>query len=1050
METLVFKYPFPVTLTENLKENKIFSLIGFYGDSKTLSLALLDYLGQKLKIDSGFSLLLNKHKKKSALVYSSGDEIIGESQSCDKIFLAYLISICEEIVACFSGNIVKKWYFEDSAKLRGHFKKGFELIHTHSKNSLEMKLEAKNCINFNLNLMKISLNFAYKIKESLKPPNNSTSIKDLASKFVLKLFKSHSNPTKVKPKFIKFLNQIDDMISCKPETTKSLFESLHHLFMKLSSSIPEIYHKACESIKKELFCKNQKLTQTAEILNFSLIDYFLEQILKNSKKPNQINQIFHESVISKLPQDQKKFALKTFNYFFNLAYKEINLIEAEIISSAIEKISILENFRIVQSLEITEFEVKKMIKGQVEDGLRNFFISFSNQVGKLMSLERLTGRSLACLFGDEEGKGTSLVLLTEEGKYLHFFLKRRDYVVVKGCDEECLVLLDNERFVLYLFEVAGEELVKKGVKRFSGCVRCPWYLKISKEIVFIGDDEKLALCGLGLDDQARYYNLSPFAINTYCTDEKFEYIFLSDDNKILGLVLRSSLILIHRDYDLILKSPLEKRNFLSAFIYHSNETYFLVILYPSLNLHYKLSFSQSSHPHSFQNSILDIVEDSYHLIHNKPSIICKSLSVFIEPGYELSQSSLFTYFSLLTSINSSINLKKNFFNPNESNHSISLNYLSENLFKFSYFKLVKIFPFELKNSLNDSSYDEKVPIVIQLKNIQNFEFFESKMIEIGEVYVVSVIASRWEDIEKVLQDVFNVLPFKQSYNEICVRPARVKDRDFVVVTWVLSHVKVDSNVVKAYEVATALADRVILPMRLEDMEDVSRVVNEICFAKGRIGGDRLFSYELELVVLDSESNAPITIQEYIKTLPIQASIFFLTPPTSSTYLARHLLYKSKLTSKPTRSSGPELIENIKLLLSQVLTRDNHSLEYWASWPQSPTPNHKLFLCQESPGICDHKVIKTNLGFSIIPFKLAKNHSNFHYCKEKCFKCGAYCQLEYSHFGYHSTKQHFNCDINYFINKKLSINNSLSSFHKTHSLWNEKLWESPFQSIFGFN
>ena len=1052
METLAFEYPFPVTLTEELQESKIFSFIGFYGDSANLALALFDYFGNRLRIRPGFCICLNKALKKAALVYCLGDEIIAESKRPDKTFIAYLLSICEEIVACFSGSIIKKWYFEDRAKFRGHFKKGFELINSKTENSLEMKLECKNCINsklFNLNDMQISSNFAYGVIESLKIPDRLALVQHLSSNFVQELFKFHSNPHKVKSKFIKFLDKIDDLIYCNPETTKDLFESIKHLFMKLNSSVPAIYLKMCESIKNELFHNNENLDKTAEIINFSLIDYFFDLILKNpTKKTQKIAELYNETVVSKLPPGERKLALRIFDSHFYRACQEISLIEEDIVAQAIEKLAILEKFWVVQTLEIPEYLVEKMNKVEEKDVLRKFVLSFSNRVGGLRSLDRLVGGSLVCLLVNEEEKGTNLFLVLHDGRYLHHFLEKTDYVIVKGCDEEWLVVLDSSGLTAYFFAVEKDGLVEKGGKRFEGCVRFPCYLRKSKEIVFIDGEDKPVLCGLALDDQPRYYDLSPFAINTRYTDERFEYIFLSDDNKILGLVLKSSLMLIHRDYDLMVKTPLEKPNFTSAFIYHTDETYFLVILYKSRNLHYKLAFPRSSHPHCFQNPILDILEDASRLILHKPAIKCKSLSVFIEPGYSLPEPSLISYYSLLTSINSSILLKPSF-NPNSSTSSTSSSSLSLTLFQYSSFKLVQIFPFGLNSSLNDSSSQETDPIVIRLKNMQNFEFFESQMKGIESVCVVSIIARRWEEIDKVLQNVFNIFTFEQDNNEIFIRFARVTNKDFALMTWVLGHSKLDLNALKAYEVVTGLADRVILAARFSSMDHVPRVANEVCFAKGRIGGDGLFCYDFDLVVLDSEDNGASKIQDCIKILPMQTSICLFSASSSPSFLAELLLYKFKITEKPARLSGSQLIDYTKLVISQVVTGDNHSLDYWtisSSTPSIPAQTPEAPLCQEQAGICDHKIVKSLAGFSTVPCKLAKGHPSPHYCNEKCFNCGAYCQLEYGHFGYHSTKQHFNCDINFFTNKKVAVGGSLASLSTMHYSWNEKLWKSPLQSL----
>ena len=1054
METSVYKYPFASTLTSTLQSDKTVSLIGFYGESKTLSLALNDYFGQNLQIDSGLSLCLNEGLNKAALVYSSEDKIISGSKGPSKSFIVYLLTICEEIVACFSGEIVKKWYIEDRAKFRGLFKKGFESINTSIENSLEMKLEKKYSINklFNLNDMQITQNYAYGITENLKNPDNSVTIQNLASALVLKIFKASSNLKHMKSKFIEFLESIEDIIYCTPETIKDIFEFLQDLFIKLLSRIPEIYRNLCESIKNELFSKNENLSQSIEIINFSLIDNFLEQIIKNpqSKTYDKIAEIFNEIVVSQLDPEDKDFAVTTFNNYLNQAIKDIHLLEEGIINQAREKLSVLERFRIVQIFDITEYLVEKMNKIDEKNVFRNFVISFSNRVGTFKQLDRLGGTSLACLFVNEDEKGTNLMVILDGGKYLHHFSQGTNYLIVKGCDEDCLVLVDNSRFVAYLFAVENEELVCKGSKSFDGVVKFPHYLKKSREIIFINSEDRPALCGLGLNDKPKYYNLSPYAINTSCTDEKFEYIFLSEDTKILGLVSKSILLLIHQPYELVLKILIEKSKFLGAFIYKTSEDYFLVIINKSGNQHFRLSLSLSSTQHSFQNSILNILKDSASTIYNKSHIACKNLSIFIEPGYNLSDSSIFNYFSLLNPLNSSITLKQ-VFNPNDSNHSISLNSLSTTLFKHSSTKLVETNPFELHpNFFNDLNNQDNEPILIKIKNMQNFEFFESEMKKIEGVCVVAVIANKWEEIEKVLQNVFNVFAFEQNKNEICLRFARVRNKDFAVVTWMASHVGIDLDVLKVYEFVTALADRVILATGFRAMDHVPRIAKEILFAKGRIDGEKLYCYEFDLVILDSEGNGTSKIEEFIKVLPKETYTCLFSKNYSSTFLAENLLYQMKIASKPARFSGSEFLENLKIVLSQLIIEDNHSLDYWKnnSWLNISSQNFEP--CSETSGNCDYITTIENNKFSSIPIKLPKDHSSLHRCSEKCLDCDAYCQLEFGHFGYHSTKQHRNCDLNFFAHKKITFGGNNLEVKKMHKQWNDRFWESPLQSINGFN
>ena len=1052
METLVFKYPFETTLTKILESENIVSLIGFYGESETLALALNDYFGQNLQIDSGFSLCLNKDLNKAALVYSSGDKIICGSQECSKTFIAYLLTICEEIVACFSGNVVKKWYIEDRAKFRGHFKKGFESINTGLENSLEMKLDPKFCISnklFNLNDMQISQNFAYIITENLKNPDNSVTIQNLASALVLKLFKVPSNLKNVKSKFTDFLDSIEDIIYCTPETIKEIFECLQDLFMKLLSSIPEIYRNLCESIKQELFIRTEISSQSIQILKFSLIDSFLEQIIKNpqTKTYDKITEIFNEAVVSQLDPEEKNFAVTTFNNYLNQAIKDINILEEGIINQAREKLSILERFRVIQIFEITENLVEKMNKVEEKAVTRSFVISLSNRVGTLKNLDKLGNKGLVCLFVNEDEKGTNLLVVLDGGKYLHHFSQGTNYLIVKGCDEDCLVLVDNSRFIAYLFAVEDEELISKGSKNFDGVVKFPHYLKKTKEIIYINNEDRPVLSGLGLDDQPKYYNLSPFAINTSCTDEKFEYIFLSEDNKILGLVLKHTLLLIHRQFELVHHLILEKSKFLHAFIYNTAEDYFLIIINKSGNKHYKLILSPSASQHSFQNSILDILEDSLSTIYNKSHIKCKNLSVFIEPGYLLPESSLFNYYSLLKTINSSITLKS-LFNPSESTSSISLNSLSSTLFRYSSAKLFEINPFELQpNLFNHLNSQENDPILLKVKKMLNYDFFESEIKQIESLCVVAIIASKWEEIEKVLQNVFHVVAFEQNENEVCLRFARVRNQDFSIITWLVSHTRIDLDTLKAYELVTALADRVILTTGFRTMNHVPRIAREILFAKGRISGDCLYCYEFDLVVLESEANGASKIEEFVKLLPKQTYACLFSKACSSTFLAENLLYQMRIASKPARFSGREFIECLKIVLSQLIIGDNHSFDYWKnkSWLSISSQNFEP--CPETSGICDYVTKIANDEFSSIPIKLPKDHSRFHYCNEKCLDCDAYCLLEYGHFGYHSTKLHVGCDINFFTNKRILLGGNNTEIQNMHKSWNDRLWESPLQSIY---
>jgi hypothetical protein len=458
----------------------------------------------------------------------------------------------------------------------------------------------------------------------------------------------------------------------------------------------------------------------------------------------------------------------------------------------------------------------------------------------------------------------------------------------------------------------------------------------------------------------------------------------------------------------------------------------------------EIIFDKFKQDRTYRNYIIDVLEDASLSILNKFLVKCKEIRVFIDS--EHTPDNISAYFSILKTANQYFKIMNDFITEDLFTPSMTLQCLSKTLLQYSSYKLFEPAPFRLllKSEVINSKHH---PIVNQIQDQLQFGYFESEFFKMDSVIFVSIIGESQSIVKRVLQSIFHVDVFALEEGGFMYY-SNIQGNNFAVLAVVLRHTELTSSSLKIYEFITALSDIIILPVWMKSHEHVPRIISELFYCSRRIDESRYYHFKLEYLVFDWNEHKHNFVYESLSRVPVEAYVALFGYCESVTYFSECLIYQKRLIGLKQRYSGKDLITNIKLVLSQVTTGDTHSQDYWIYKNLSSISKWKGEICEEKNGICDHEVNIINNEFKQVPIFLRLSHSENHLCAERCFKCSCYCQLEIGHFGLHSSKKHYDCDLEFFNEKRKNKDGKVGFGIERKNEWWKNNWETPEESILG--
>lgn len=1065
-------YPFVDKLSDKILGDSDICLVGFYGDKQTVSSALGKFFGEKseyLPDKSGLFLVHCSQSNKVALAVSSGISPDFEKESETNFFISVLLKLCKTVVPCISQYSVQNWYHSEKASFHSSYLKRFKHISIDKRSNLSLSIKEVSIIEPKEKNLK-SLNFysktsLYQLEDLKNHSENSDQFKSLTLNFV-KNFNSMENVSKP---FYEFLDKIDKMVYCEPETIQKLQENLEHLVLIQKTSVNDTMETMCKNLKKELFEEPSNLSESREIKNVSIIENFQEALLKSHNLPNEkaIIGMFKEKVLNNLNTIEKEHALSLLNEGLRISFEKISKINNECRDSARRNLKMLK-----KNLLMTSFKILKYSIGGSSQELSlkpefQYIISSSIDLGELKNVVELDESSILCLFENSKELSSSLFVYYAFGDSLHCCLSGTNYEVAAGSKKDMIVLTNNSTQTISIYSQKNSEIVLSFEKKVSAYMNYPHFLRKSNKVLFINERKQLLYFDIYDKASEKFFDLSAFAINTSCFNKDFLSISVSDNEDLIAIQMKCSIMILNQELQLKSQINLDESKVKKFFILNIENFNLLVVVQKGSISFFKIQVIEGGSRNYFCNKIIDVIEESVNSCYLPQNLACTQIYSYIQDGYTLD--TIKNYYSILNKSKKLFKYKGNL--PNEM-QDLSSNYsivsLKMALLQFSNVKLARSLSFSpyfitSQNIEGILSMNKNIPAILCLKNHFNFHFFEDEVGKLDSVVVVGIVGYSEEINTQILQTIFSVYSLPLVKGEITMYFSQNLGVNFVFIVATLQNFDFNASLLNTFEFISAVSDKIIVNLQHKDLDKAHLVITQLLFSRFRINEKTFYNYSLDLLVCNTQEFAKISdINNYLKEIPMKIFVSLLSPINSVAYPAESLIYLKKLTKTPSKYSGRRFFIVLKTVLAQVFIGDCHSITYWDEFGEGSLES-KRDICQnngegnrticQKNGICDYIVKYNENYFQIESVSLDSNHRGKELCENLCEFCDSYCELEYGHMGYHSLKRHENlkgnrCDVvffNEFINNSRNKDQWMAAQQKK---WHNKLWETPYESIYG--
>lgn len=1061
----VWAYPFDDRMSEGFFGEDEICVVGFYGDKETVCCALGKFFTDEfegLSDENGLFLVKGLKDNKVALVVSFGKNLKVEQDLETCYLISVLLKLCKTVVPCISKYSVQRWYYSEKALLYSQFTTGFSSISIDKRHKISMVFEDSSTIShkdINFNSSFFSKNSLYTCQDPQDNTKNHILYKKLRLDLITEIFEESKSIEKVQKIFEDFLNNIDEMVYCSVEVLEKLLEDLKDLVIVKETSAGEAIASMCKNIKKEMFEGSVvDLSVSSEVKNFSIIDHFQEQLLKSKKRFKEIyiKSQFEKLVISKLLNNEQEHAQSLIKVEIQMFRRRIEKINQDIIFKAEEKFKVLKPYFINTSFKILKSVILSTQQGLCYKQESQYIISSAIYLGELKNLIELDDLSILCLFENTTEGSSILFICSFDGNLVQLPLNSLNFEVAVGSNHNFIILTNNSTQTISAYTQKNGEFFLSFEKKVSIFMNFPHYLQKTNKVMFINDKKQLFLCEIQEKSVEHLVDLSAFAINTACFNEEFLSISVSNNEEIIAIQLRSKVLILNRV--LLIQSQIEVKENQVKKIFVSNlkNECFLVIVHKASSSFYKIKMSDSGPKSIYSNQIIDIVEHSAKLFFDSQSLACTQIFAYIKSGYAIN--TIKDYYSTLAK--SKKLFKYRGILPDQMD-DLFIKYDSNTLkaallqtFTVKLAKLRNFCPYLNKNSDSESSFNQgfKTASVYHLKETFFYHFFESEIKKLDSVIVIGIIGLNLKYNTQILQSIFSVHSFPLDQGNISMYFSQSLGKKFVIIVATLPSLVFNNSLLNTFEFISAVSDRIILNLQYSELDKAHLMLNQFFFSQSRINESTFYKFKLDLVVFDGKTPTTVSnVYDYIKKLPQAITIVLLSPVNSVSFLAESRIYLKKLTQTPCKYSGSRFFTVLKTVLAQVYTGDCHPIQYWDNFVQEYL-NKPKDSC-ELNGVCDTVIKSKGNSFFIEPITLESGHSNTENCEEKCGHCGSYCELKFGHIGYHSVKRHdnlngFRCDVRFFYDLMENMKFGLTWVNTQTQKWHQKMWETPYESIFG--